>query len=459
MTIDQTIFKAYDIRGIYPSQINEEVIYNLGRAYAKYLHMQHIPIFSCIAVSTDCRISSPALKQQFIKGLTDSGISVDDFGMLTTPTFYFRVGYINYFGGVQITASHNPKEYNGLKIVSKNAVPLSKSEMNEIKEIMLAKDFLDIEENPADVLALFTITAHAVDTLLNGLDLTAIKPFSIAIDTSNGMGSIDMHELFSRIPQCTVVELNYALDGNFPAHGEADPVKAKNLEQLSKTIVEQKLDFGIATDGDADRIVFVDETGTMMPTIILRAILAKIVLQTNPHAAIAFDLRPGRIIQDVIAEAGGKAIVTPVGAPLIKQIMRDNNAVFGGETSGHFMFQFPFGVMEAPIYLVVLMLIYIGKQNVSLSEIVRPFAIYANSGDINIEIANKDEATSKIQKVKERYADGKISELDGVSVEYPDYWFNLRPSNTEPLIRFTLEARSLELMQKMRDEIIGILKD
>ena len=435
------------------------MIYNLGWAYAKYLHEQNIPEDARIAVSADCRLSSPALKEQFIKGLTDSGISVDDFGLLSTPTFYFGVGYNNYFGGAQITASHNPKEYNGLKIVSKNAVPLSKTEMNAIKETMMNESFKSSETKQGNVSEITTITKQAADVLLSSLDLTAIKPFSIAIDTSNGMGSIDMQELFSRIPQCTVIDLNATLDGNFPAHGEADPVKLKNLIELANTTKEQKLDFGIATDGDADRIVFVDETGTMMPTIILRAILAKIVLQTRLNAAIAFDLRPGRIIQDVIAEAGGTAIITPVGAPLIKEIMREHNAIFGGETSGHFMFQFPFGVMEAPMYLVALMLIYIGREEMSLSEVVKTFAMYANSGDINIEIANKDEATSKIQKVKERYTDGTISELDGVSVEYPDYWFNLRPSNTEPLIRFTLEARNPELMQKMRDEIIGILKD
>ena len=251
--------------------------------------------------------------------------------------------------------------------------------------------------------------------------------------------------------------MNFEPDGSFPAH-EADPMIEKNTLALREKIVAEKCDLGIAPDGDGDRYFFFDEKGELVPQAVLRGIMAQIELCLNPNAVVAYDIRPGRITKDMIDELHGKAVISPVGHSLIKELMIKENAVFGGESSGHYFYKLPYGTFEAPMILVLKFLQFVSEQNKPLFEIVAPLKRYANSGEINIKLADKQQAAAKIEMIKNKFADGQQIFIDGITVEYPDYWFNLRTSNTEALIRFTIEAKDFETMQKKRDEIIALLQ-
>ena len=455
MNADPTIFKAYDIRGIYPDQLNEDIAYALARGYAAFIQNENPGKKLNIAVGSDMRISSPSLKAKVIAGLLDSGINVVDIGLVSTPTFYFAVAKFGYDGGLQISASHNPKQYNGLKIVRQQGIPVSKD-----TGIMAIKDIVDTEKFITDspkgeLSAREDVVAAMVADQMSYVDFSDIKPFRVAIDGSNAMGSVDMSGLFGKLP-CTMLPVNFELDGTFPAH-EADPMKPENTAELCQKVVAEKCDLGIAPDGDGDRIFFIDEKGEVLPQAILRGIMAQIELKEHPGATVAYDIRPGRITQDMIDEYHGKAVVTPVGHSLIKEAMIRENAIFGGESSGHYFYKLPYGTFESPVILVLKLLKYLSEQNKPFSEVVAPFKRYASSGEINIHSASREQGAAKIEELKEKYADGKQIFIDGVSVEYPDYWFNLRSSNTEPVIRFTLEARTQGIMEQKRDEIINFL--
>jgi phosphomannomutase len=457
MNIDQSIFKAYDIRGVYPDQINEAGAYAIGRAYATFFLQA-----KKIAVGSDMRLSSPALKAEVIRGLLESGLDVVDIGMASTPTFYFAVAKFGYDGGIQVSASHNPKEYNGFKIVRAAGVPVSKdSGIFAIRDIILNDGFLPpvetpgkLEKYPGD------IVEQEVESQIAEvhMDVKNIKPFTIVIDGSNGMGSVDMLELFKRLPQCKIIPMNFELDGTFPGHGGADPMKDQNTQALRERVVAEHADLGIAPDGDADRIFFFDEKGQLLPQAILRGLMAQIELAANPGATVAYDIRPGKITKDIIEELGGKSIITPVGHSIIKEMMIKNQAVFGGESSGHYFYRLPYGTFEAPMVLILKFLNYLSAQNKPLSEVVQPYKKYFNSGEINTVVAGATAVQQKIAEIREKYGDGTASEIDGLSVEYPDWWFNIRGSNTEPLLRLTVEARSQELMEEKRDELLKIIQ-
>lgn len=463
--MDYSIFKTYDIRGVYPEQFNEDLAYKLGRAYATWLKAKESDPAAGAKVSmlkvglgSDMRLSSPALKAQVLAGLLDSGINVEDIGLVSTPSFYFAVASGGYDGGIQVSASHNPKQYNGLKIVTKNAVPVSeKSGLLEIRQIVEDQSYCAIAPVRGILSSHPGVIAEEAEQELSGLDLGAVKPFKIVIDAGNGMGSLDMAALFSKLPQCEIIKMNFELDGNFPAH-EADPMKAENTADLCARVIAEKADLGIAPDGDADRIFFIDDKGKVVPQEILRGILAQIELRANPRAIVTYDLRPGQITKDMIAEVGGRAIITPVGHSLIKEIMISAGAVFGAESSGHYFYKMPFGTFEAPMLMIVKFLLYLSGQTLPLSEVVAPLKRYFSSGEINLHLESHEAAAQKIELVKEKYPDGKQSFIDGISVEYPDYWFLVRASNTEPLIRFTVEARSREVMEKVSQELRKLLQ-
>ncbi len=479
--IDQNIFKSYDIRGIYPGQINEEAAYGIGRAYATWLLAAENAaeagteagmgdgIVSAstvekaeklrVAVGSDMRTSSPALKTKIISALLDSGIDVDDIGMVSTPSFYFATAFYGYSGGIQVSASHNPKEWNGFKIVKSHAIPLSaKTGIFEIRDIILNEDFSPVAKHGWGVLGkkenvVMEEIKEQIDFAGGGrFPGSAIKKFKIAADASSGMGAADMDAIFSNL-NCEAVKLNFRPDGNFPAHG-ADPMIAENTAQLRGAVLEGKCDLGIIADGDGDRYFFCDEKGEMIAQDILRGVLAEIELAENPHAVVAYDIRPGRITKDIIDSHGGKAIITPVGHSLIKAEMIEHGAVFGGESSGHFFYKLPYGTFEAPAVLIYKLLKFLSAQGRPVSECFAPYKKYFSSGEINMKVAGMEASLRKIAALKEKFADGKQNLIDGLSVEYPDFWFNLRASNTEPLIRFTLEARSPEIMAQKRDEIL-----
>lgn len=457
MKIDSTIFKAYDIRGIYPEQINEEVGYALGRAVATLLLSENSGKLLTVAVSSDMRVSSPLIKPKVIQGLIDSGLNVVDIGMTSTPTFYFGVAYFGYDGGIQVSASHNPKEYNGAKIVRKNAVPVSKgSGMFTIRDFVVQNNFCPLADKKGILTKNNEVLSKETEEARKLVDVGTIKPFKIVIDAANAMGAVDTEAMFEGLA-CDIIKMSFDLDGTFPSH-EADPMKQENMQALCDRVLAEKADLGIAPDGDGDRYFFVNEKGQTIPQAILRGLMAQIELKEHPGATVAYDIRPGRITKDMIDEFGGRAVVTPVGHSLIKEVMIKEKAIFGGESSGHYFYQFPYGTFEAPFLLVYKLLKYISALNLPFSEVIRPFERYAHSGEINTKVESRELAAQKIEVIKQKYQDGKQIYIDGVTVEYPDVWFNLRISNTEPLIRLTVEAKSEELMKQKTKELLGIIR-
>jgi len=450
--IDESIFKAYDIRGIYPSQLDEELSYKIGRGYAAFILKENSKAKNIVA-GADMRLSSPALKKELIRGLTESGLNVVDVGLVSAPTFYFAVGYYNYDGGLQVSASHNPKDYNGFKMVRINSLPISKDTgINEIKNIILSNGFLSAKAK-GKVVVRENVLKDLVKEQLKGINIKAIKKLKIVIDAANSMGALDMTELFKHLP-VDLIKINFTLDGSFPVH-EADPLKEENLELLKKAVVRNKADLGIASDGDADRYFFVDEKGNTLRQEILRGIMAQIELSEHPGATVCYDIRPGRITRDMIEDAGGKAVVTKVGHSLIKETMIANTAIFGGESSGHYFYKRPYGTFEMPIILVAKFLKFLSDKNMPLSEAIKPYEKYFHSGEINFKVRNVAEKLAEAEKI---YADAKINKLDGLTVEYPDWWFNLRGSNTEPVIRLNLESKSRELTEEKVREVSEIIK-
>lgn len=449
-----SIYKAYDIRGIYPEELNEELTYKIGRVYADILKKQLKKDSIKIVVGRDMRLSSPKLTKKVIQGIIEQGVDVVDISLASTPTFYFAVAHYNYDGGIIITGSHNPKEYNGIKFVKSKAYPVGyDTGINEIEKRVSENKFEKPDKKGKIEKKENFVEAH-VEHDLKYVDVRKIKPFKIVVDTGNAMGAHYLEKLFKKLP-CELIKMNFKLDGTFPAH-LADPYKKENTEELKKAVVEEKADLGIATDGDGDRIFFVDNKGELIEPGIVRGLLSKIFLKEYPGAKILYDIRPGKITYDMIIKYGGKPSVSKVGHSLIKAQAIKENAVFAGESSGHFFLKMKHGFYEVPMIVILKLLEYISVENKPFSEIIKPLKKYFHSGEINLEV---DDKKGKIKEIAEKYKDAKkILWLDGVSIEYDDFWFNVRPSNTEPLLRLNLEAKSKEIMEKKRDEVLKIIK-
>jgi len=408
-------------------------------------------------VGWDIRKSSPTVKKQVVKGLLDSGIDVDEIGLVSTPTYYFAVSYFGYDGGIQVSASHNPKEYNGMKLVRARAVPVSgNSGIMDIKKMVLEENFGKISKVKGKLGKREGVLEKELEEQIKYVGAGKIKPFKIVADPANAMAALDLKGLFKKIP-CALVKMNFKLDGSFPAH-QPNPMVEENLEDLKKRVIKEKADLGIAPDGDGDRYFFVDENGEVVPQAILRGLMAQIELKLHPGAAVAYDIRPGKITRDMIDELGGKPVLTPVGHSLIKELMIKEGAVFGGESSGHYYYKFDYGTFDSPLVLTVKFLQYISKIGKPVSEVLIPFNRYSHSGEINSKLASREAIEEKIEEIKKKYKDGKQVFIDGVSVEYPDVWFNLRASNTEPLIRLTVEGKTQEVMERKRDELLKVIR-
>lgn len=450
--INEGVFKAYDIRGIYPTEIDEDFAYKLGCAYATFVWEKN-PDAKSVVLSSDMRLSSPSMRAAVEKGLLESGMNVIDIGLSSTPTFYFAVAYYGYDAGVQVSASHNPKEWNGFKMVLKGAFPVSKnSGILRLKELMISGAFQK-REGEGIVYKEEDVLKDLANEQLANIDMEKIRKFKIVIDASSAMGALDMEEFFRHVPG-EIIRLNFELDGNFPAH-QADPMKDENTAQLREEIVKEGADFGIIIDGDADRYFFADEKGRMLRPEILHAIMARAELKRNPGEMVCYDVRCGKTPLDVITEMKGEPILTPVGHSLIKEIMLENDAVFGGESSGHYYFREHFGTFEMPFILVARFLQFLSSEDKPFSELVAPYMKYRSSGEINREVADTQ---ATLLRIKETFKDGKITEIDGVSVEYPDWWFNVRASNTEPLIRLNLESRSAALTEEKVKEVLQVIE-
>jgi len=445
----ENIFKAYDIRGIYPEELNEDIAYKVGRAFT-FLRQQELNKKDIkIVVGHDMRLSSPDLFDSLCRGVVEQGGEAVDVGLVSTPTFYFSVAFFRYDGGVLVTASHNPKEYNGLKLVREGAKPVGKGMgMEELTELVKKEVF-------GQVITGGKITKHQdvaveeIGYLEKWGDFSIIKPFKIVIDTANSMGITYLENFFSNLPQVELIKMNEELDGSFPSH-PADPFQVENTKDLCERVISEKADLGIATDGDGDRIFFVDNEGVLVEPAMVRGIMARIFLRKNPGAIICYDIRPGKITEDLILENGGRPSVTRVGHSLIKEQMIKTGAVFGGESSGHFFVRFPFGVFEAPMIVLLKLLEELSLSGLTMSQYIKPLKRYFHSGEINYRVENKEEILGKL---KEKYRDAELSELDGLTFTYKDWWFNVRVSNTESLLRLNLEARTADLVPEKVKEI------
>ncbi len=450
------IFKAYDIRGIYGSELTEDIAYKTARALAQMIAREQSGKKLQLVVGSDMRLSSPSLTQVVIQGILDEGHDVVDVGLVSTPAFYFAVAKYGYAGGIMVSASHNPPQYNGLKMVRAGGVPVSRDTgIMALRDQVMANQNFGVKKSGGTITTRDDIIKNDVQEAIQFAGTKNIGPFKIVADAANAMGATYLRELFKYLP-CELVEMNFELDGTFPAH-EADPFKDENNQALMKAVVEQQADLGITTDGDGDRIFFVDNAGNMIEPAMVRGILAQLFLEQFPGSTICYDIRPGRITRDMIEQYGGKPSVTKVGHSLIKEQAIKEGAVFAGESSGHFFVKLPHGTFEAPCIVVLKLLQYFSRSDQPIADQIRPLRKYSHSGEINSTVADKNAVMAKIKSAYAPTAQA-VSELDGITIEYPDYWFNVRASNTESLLRLNLEARSQTLCTSKTQELLNIIR-
>jgi phosphomannomutase len=450
MTINPSIFKAYDVRGLYPSEINEDAARLIGRGFVAYLGARRI------AVSRDMRLSSPSLAAAFIEGATGQGADVVDYGMMGTDMLYFAVARDQHDGGVQITASHNPKEYNGIKMVRKEAFPLSgDAGIGDIRDMVNGGQLPPPAASGGKV-----TTANVVDDyvkkVLSFIDVSKIQPFDVVLDAGNGIAGMIAPKLFEHLP-CKTTRLCFEVDGTFPNH-EANPLIEENRRDIVERVIADKADIGIAWDGDADRCFFIDGSGEFIAGDFITALLAESFLLRHPSAKIVYDVRASYAVKDTAAKYGAAALMNRVGHAFFKQRMREEGAIFGGEVTGHYYFRDYYyadnGFIPA---LLILELMSIKKQ--TLRDLLAPLREkYFISGEINTKLKDMSLIPAKLDLLSSKYTDGKVYTLDGVSAEYPDWHFNVRASNTEPMLRLNLEATTPELMARKRDEVLALIR-
>jgi phosphomannomutase len=445
--LDPNVFKAYDIRGIYPSELDEEGAYAIGRAYVEHFEPRRI------AVGHDVRLSSPAMAAATIRGAVDAGAQVYELGLVGTEMVYFAVGDLDLDGGIAVTASHNPKEYTGMKIVRRGALPVGgESGLLEIRDRAL-KGF--DEPTASGSVEQVDIWPAFVERLLSFVDIDAIAPLKVVIDAANGMAGVMLPPVLERLPQVETVRFYFEPDGTFPNH-EPNPLLPENREFIIARTTAEVADFGVAFDGDADRCFFVDDGGEFVPGDFVTALFAESILQKEPGAKIIYDVRASWAVPDTIERTGGVPLINRVGHAYIKLRMREEGAVFGGEVSGHYYFR-DFYQADSGVVPLLLMLELVSKRGKKLTEILRPFKErYFITGELNTPVPDVD---LKLRELQERFApEGVVSHLDGISIEAEDWHFNVRPSNTEPLLRLNLEARSKERMQQKRDEVLEVIR-
>jgi len=450
MRITPDIFKAYDVRGVYPSEVNEDGARAIGGAFVAYLKAKRI------AVGRDMRLSSPAIAAAFIDGATAQGCDVVDYGMIPTDLLYFAVASDSHDGGVQVTASHNPKQYNGLKMVRKAAFPLSGEEgLAEIRD-MIANDTIPAAASRRGSVTAKDALAAYVDHVMGFIDAKVVKPFNVVLDAGSGMGGLVAPKLFEQLP-CRTTRLCFDIDGRFPNH-EANPLIEENRRDIVERVKKEKADVGIAWDGDADRCFFIDGRGEFISGDFITALLAEAFLMKHPGSKVIYDLRASYAVRDTAAKYGGEALMNRVGHAFFKRRMRETNAIFGGEVTGHYYFRDNF-YADNGFIPALLMLELMSKKGQSLEELVRPLEKkYFISGEINTKLQNMSLVPAKLDTIAAKYGDAKQYKLDGLSVEYPDWHFNVRGSNTEPLLRLNLEATTAGMMAAKRDEVLAVIR-
>ena len=436
------IFKAYDIRGVYGETLTDETAYKIGRAFVTFLKCRKV------VVGRDMRSHSPAIFDALARGLTLQGAEVIDLGLCSTPMSYFANGKLEADASIMITASHNTAEWNGFKMCREQAIPISGATgIQDIERIVEREEFDPPAATPGKVRQ-HDILPEYVAHVRRFADLK--RPLRLAVDYANAMGIYEGKVLEGLVD---VTPLFATLDGTFPNH-EANPLKPETFQALQQTVRSGGYDFGIAFDGDADRVGFVDEKGDIVPMDLITALIAQVILKKE-KGPVYYDLRSSWAVREVIEENGGTALMSRVGHAFIKQQMRDSGALFAGELSGHYYFRenyYTESSSMAALYVANL----VSRSQQSLSDLVRPLRRYYASGEINSKV---EDAAEVFRRLREKYSDGKVIELDGLSIEYADWWFNVRPSNTEPLVRLNLEARTRELMESKRDEVLAIIRE
>ncbi len=448
--MDTGIFKAYDIRGEVPKQLDADTAYKLGKAYADYFHPK------TVVVGRDMRVSSDELFRALTRSLMEQGVNVIDIGLSPTPVMYFAVKHLKADGGLNVTASHNPGKDNGFKVVAKDAIPVAgETGIYDLRDLVV-KGVFAIPAQVTGTLRVYEgILEEYTQRSIELMNVGDLKSLSVVIDTGNGMAGPLLQEFFKHFPQITVTHLYPELDGNFPNH-LADPLDPENLRDAQEKVRTLHADLGIVFDGDGDRIVMIDETGEPITADFLTALIAKEVLKNHQGEKVMYDLRSSWITKEIIAQAGGVPVMCRVGHSYIKQMMRENGAVFAGELSGHIYFR-DIGMFEAPLMTALAILQLRSESGKKMSELVAPLRKYFASGEINSEVEDKD---AKMKELETLYKDGAndVSWMDGIRIEFDDWWFNVRPSNTEPKLRLNLEARTKERMEQKRDEVLRIIR-
>jgi phosphomannomutase len=442
------IFKAYDIRGIYPDEIDEAIAEKIGLAFRSIL--DGAGDGGTVVVSRDMRSHSVPLSEALVEGLLRSGLDVVDIGLATTPMSYFAVGHLGADGGIQVTASHNPARYNGFKLSRREARPVSGTHgIQTLEEKVLSGD-LPEAERPGELRTADVWQDYRRHVLAHLRRPEGARRLRVAVDCANGMGAL--YRPILEAAGIELVPLYFELDGTFPNH-EANPLKLENLRDLAAAVREHRADLGVAFDGDADRAAFVDERGEPVGSDLSTALIAGELLSRAPGAAVIYDLRSSRAVAEHVRAHGGVPVRERVGHSFMKATLRAKDGIFGGELAGHYYFRESF-YADSAILAVLELLNLLWKEGRPLSALVAPLARYAKTPEINFEVEDKE---GMIRELARRYADAEIDTLDGITISYPTWWANVRPSNTEPLLRLVLEADTEEEMARRREELVALL--
>lgn len=442
MKVNPSIFRSYDIRGIYPKDLNQEAAFRIGQAFIQYTKAKRI------VIGQDMRLSSSALFKSLVKGVTSQGADVYDIGLVPTECLYFSLGHYDQDAGIMITASHNPKNYNGFKLVRKEKGRVKVLPGKDLLEIV-KKEFSEVEQKGQ--IKKLDIWSDYIDHIFSFISIKKMKMFKVIVDAGNGMAGKVIPLIKDKLP-IEIIPLNFKLDGNFPAH-PSNPLEPGSTDQISKEIKKQKADFGFIFDGDADRIYLIDELGNFVRADVSLLLLAKYFLEKDPGQSIAYNLICSKAVPEFIKKWKGKPIRTPVGFVNVQKALKENDGIMGGELSGHYSFRDNYYLDSGFIAFLVLLeeISNLGKK---VSQITKELSPYVKGAEINFEVKDKE---GIINIIKEKYSNGKQDDLDGITVEYKDWWFNLRPSNTESLLRLTIEAESQKLLEKKRKELSSLI--
>jgi phosphomannomutase len=439
MKVNQNIFKSRDIRGIYPRELNKEAAFKIGQAFADYTGAK------TIVVGQDMRISSPELFNSLTKGIISQGRTVYNIGIVPTECLYFAVGHYQYEAGIAITASHNPKDYNGFKMIQNKKGGIELIAGRDLLNLIKKDNFKKADK--LGVIEQLDVWQDYINHIFSFINVNKIKPFKTVIDAGNGMAGKVISLIKEKLP-VEIIPLNFKLDGNFPAH-PSNPLGPGSTDQISEEVKNQKADFGFIFDGDADRIFLITESGKFIKGDITLLLLAKYLLEKNPNKGIAYNLICSKTVPEFIKKWQGIPIRTAVGVINVRKGMLDNNGIMGGEVSGHYLFKDNFYLDSGFISFLILLEI-ISESEQKVSEITKQLTLYTKGDEISFEVDDKE---GIMNKIKESYSDGDQDDLDGVSVKYNDWWFNVRASQTEPLLRLTIEADNQKLFAQKQKEL------